>query len=101
MLVVYAKNSSCYLQKKFSIRNMECSVRITNTKEIQKSIACFRSEVYEETNTIWFSDFYDKEEEPMYKLIGVRDRKAENSKEDFILSTLSFSRPSARWLYII
>ncbi|CAF0990014.1 unnamed protein product [Adineta ricciae] len=26
--------------------------------------------VYEETNTIWFSDLYEKEEEPMYKLIG-------------------------------
>ncbi|UJR08173.1 hypothetical protein I4U23_012446 [Adineta vaga] len=26
--------------------------------------------VYEETNTIWFSDFYDEEEEAMYKLIG-------------------------------
>ncbi|CAF5221615.1 unnamed protein product, partial [Rotaria magnacalcarata] len=27
--------------------------------------------VYEETNTIWFSDYYDEEEEAMYKLIGV------------------------------
>lgn len=27
--------------------------------------------VYQETNTIWFSDFYDEEEESMYKLIGV------------------------------
>ncbi|CAF1465462.1 unnamed protein product [Rotaria magnacalcarata] len=26
--------------------------------------------VYEETNTIWFSDYYDEEEEAMYKLIG-------------------------------
>ncbi|CAF4335890.1 unnamed protein product, partial [Adineta steineri] len=26
--------------------------------------------VYEETNTIWFSDFYVEEEEAMYKLIG-------------------------------
>ncbi|CAF3376667.1 unnamed protein product, partial [Rotaria sp. Silwood2] len=26
--------------------------------------------VYEETNTIWFTDFYHEEEEPMYKLIG-------------------------------
>jgi hypothetical protein len=27
--------------------------------------------VYQETNTIWFSDFYDEEEEALYKLIGV------------------------------
>ncbi|CAF1039515.1 unnamed protein product [Rotaria sordida] len=26
--------------------------------------------IYEETNTIWFNDFYHGEEEPMYKLIG-------------------------------
>jgi hypothetical protein len=29
------------------------------------------SAVYQETGTIWFSDFYDEEEEAMFKLIGV------------------------------
>ncbi len=32
----------------------------------------FLSEVYEETNTIWFSDYSNEDEyEPMFKLIGV------------------------------
>jgi hypothetical protein len=50
---------------------MECLVRNNNQKNLENYLQ-FVLAVYEETNTIWFSDFYDEEEEAMYKLIGVR-----------------------------
>jgi len=50
---------------------MECLVRKTkNTINYLINYVLFLA-VYHETNTIWFSDFYDEEEEAMYKLIGV------------------------------
>ena len=52
---------------------MECSVSACREGEISEANALdLISAVYEETSTIWFSDFYDEEEEAMYKLIGVR-----------------------------
>jgi len=48
---------------------MECLV--SKIKRKKKNLLFFIA-VYQETNTIWFSDFYDEEEEAMYKLIGVR-----------------------------
>ncbi len=54
------------------MQNMECFVRKTKKYTINYLIKYILFlAVHNETNTIWFSDFYDEEEEAMYKLIGV------------------------------
>lgn len=71
MQVAFEKNFFFFLPKEFSILNMECSVGI-NPIEQKHSLLLSLSlvDVYEETNTIWFSENVP-EEETMYKLIGV------------------------------
>ena len=75
--VAYARNSFFCSRKKFSIPSSACSVSARRGDEHDVSFS--RVAVYNETNTIWFSDYYVEEEEAMYKLIGVSRSRLEKS----------------------
>lgn len=64
--------------------------------ELQHTCFSFRLAVYQETNTIWFSDYYEEDEEPMYKLIGVKTFLYSR-----IVKNIFIFRLFALWLYII